>query len=129
MAEAAQSGPAESLIELRGLRVLGRHGVTDEERSTAQPFELDMSVALDTSVAAVTDDVADTVDYQALAEDACAVIEERSFRLLEALAEAVAGAVLAHERVESVTVSVRKLRPPVPLDLASAGVRITRIRS
>ena len=117
-----------SVIELRGLRVLGRHGVSDEERSAEQPFEIDMDVALDTTLAAASDDVADTVDYQALALDACEVVEKRSFRLLEALAEAVARVLLAHEAVSQVTVSVRKLRPPVPLDMASAGVRITRAR-
>jgi dihydroneopterin aldolase len=117
-----------SVIELRGLRVLGRHGVTDLERSQEQPFELDIDVALDTTHAASTDDVADTVDYQALAVEACEVVQKRSFRLLEALAEAVAGVVLAHEAVLQVTVSVRKLRPPVPLDLAAAGVRIARSR-
>lgn len=117
-----------SLIELRGVRVLGRHGVSDEERSAAQPFELDIDVVTDMTRAASTDDLAHTVDYQALAEDACRVVADRSFRLLEALAAAVADAVLAHEPVEQVTVSVRKLRPPVPVDIASAGVRITRSR-
>jgi dihydroneopterin aldolase len=118
-----------SVIELRGLRVLGRHGVSDEERSVAQPFELDLDVALDMARAASSDDVADTVDYQALAEGACEVVGGGSFRLLEALAEAVAVSALGHPGVEEVTVTVRKLRPPVPLDLASAGVRITRTRS
>jgi FolB domain-containing protein len=117
-----------SAIELRGLRALGRHGVSDEERSAEQPFEIDIDVAVDTTLAASSDDVADTVDYQALAVDACEVVEKRSFRLLEALAEAVARVLLGHEAVLQVTVSVRKLRPPVPLDLASAGVRITRAR-
>jgi dihydroneopterin aldolase/2-amino-4-hydroxy-6-hydroxymethyldihydropteridine diphosphokinase len=48
--------------------------------------------------------------------------------LLETLARAIADAVLSDERVEQVTVSVRKLRPPVPFDIRSAGVRITRER-
>lgn len=120
------TGQPSSRIELRGLRVLGKHGVSDDERSVAQPFELDLDVALDMTRAASSDDVADTVDYQALAEEACNVVAERSFRLLEALAEAVAGVVLEHQGVKQVTVSVRKLRPPVPVDMVSAGVRITR---
>jgi dihydroneopterin aldolase len=120
---------SRGLIELRGLRVLGRHGVSDEERSAAQPFELDIDVVTDMKRAAASDDLVDTVDYQALAQDACLVVADRSFRLLEALAGAVAEASLAHEGVEQVTVAVRKLRPPVPLDLASAGVRLTRSRN
>ena len=49
--------------------------------------------------------------------------------LLEALAERVAAEVLSLDsRISAVTVAVRKLRPPVPQDLASSGVRVTRIR-
>ena len=58
-----------------------------------------------------------------------AVVEAGRFTLLEALAEAVAGAVLDHRGVEAATVAVRKLRPPVPQQLATSGVRITRRRS
>jgi len=56
------------------------------------------------------------------------VVAGERHRLLERLAERVAEEVLAGGggRVRSVTVSVRKLRPPVPVDLGSAGVRLTR---
>jgi FolB domain-containing protein len=118
----------DDLIELRGLRALGRHGVGDEERASAQPFEMDLDVTVEMGLAAASDDVADTVDYQTLAEVAVAVVEEQSFRLLEALAEAVAAALLAVEKVEAVSMVIRKLRPPVPVDLQTAGVRITRSR-
>lgn len=115
-------------IELRGLRVVGTHGVLPEERERAQPFELDLDVEVDLGPAAASDDVADTVDYGAVAEAAARVVATESFGLLEALAARVADVVLADGRVGAVTVGVRKLRPPVPVDLASAGVRITRRR-
>jgi len=55
------------------------------------------------------------------------IVAGESHRLLERLATRIADDVLAVDRrIESVTVTVRKLRPPVPLDLASAGVTITR---
>jgi dihydroneopterin aldolase len=118
----------DDVIELRGLRLLGMHGVGELERQTAQPFELDLDVVLDTSPAASSDHVGDTVDYRTLVEGASRVVTGESFRLLETLARAIADAVLSDERVEQVTVSVRKLRPPVPFDIRSAGVRITRER-
>ena len=48
--------------------------------------------------------------------------------LLEHLAEEVADNVLAAAGTQAlaVVVSVRKLRPPVPFEMASAGVRLTR---
>ncbi len=56
------------------------------------------------------------------------VLTGERHRLLERLAERIAEEALrcAGPRARSVTVSVRKLRPPVPVDVASAGVRITR---
>lgn len=78
--------------------------------------------------AARTDALADTVDYGEVARRAARVVEGERFTLLEALAQAIAEAVLAEPRVAAVTVSVRKLRPPVPVDLAWAGVRLTRGR-
>jgi dihydroneopterin aldolase len=58
-----------------------------------------------------------------------AVIAEGRFDLLERFAAEIAAAVLVHERVGAVTVSVRKLRPPVPQLLDTSGVRIRRSRS
>ncbi|MDP9387674.1 MAG: dihydroneopterin aldolase [Actinomycetota bacterium] len=115
-------------IELRGLRVLGRHGCLAEERARDQPFEVDLDVELDVGAAARSDDVADTVDYGALAEAVAAVVGGEHAALLERLAARIADQVLADARVRSVTVTVRKLRPPVPVDLATAGVRLTRTR-
>lgn len=118
-------------IELRGLRALGVHGLLGPEREQAQPFEADVDIEADLSRAGRSDDIADTVDYAAAAAAAAGVLQGAHADLLEALAERIASAVLAAAgpRVESVTVTVRKLRPPVPVDLASAGVRVTRARA
>ena len=117
-------------IELRGLRVLGTHGVLDEERHRAQPFEVDVDLVADLGAAGRSDDLSDTVDYGAVAAAAAAVVAGSHSDLLEHLAERVADAVLdaGGGRVSEVEVVVRKLRPPVPQDLASSGVRIRRRR-
>lgn len=115
-------------VELRGLRVLGRHGVRPEEQERDQPFEVDLDVELDLSLAGRSDRLADTFDYGAAAEAVAAVVVDESFDLLERLATRIAEVVLADGRVRAVTVAVRKVRPPVPVDLATAGVRITRRR-
>ena len=117
------------VIEILDLRVMGIHGVLAEERDRAQPFSLDILATLDTSAAQASDDLADTVDYGALAQLAADVVSGRSFQLLEALAGRLADALLiADRRLESVQVTVRKLRPPLALDVASTGVRATRSR-
>ncbi|MEN3315043.1 MAG: 7,8-dihydroneopterin aldolase/epimerase/oxygenase [Acidimicrobiaceae bacterium] len=113
-------------IELRGLRVLAICGALAEERERPQPLEIDLDVETDLSTPGHTDSLGDTVDYGAVARTAQRVAAEGRFTLLEALAERIAQEVGRHGRVTSVTVAVRKLRPPVPLDLATAGVRVTR---
>jgi dihydroneopterin aldolase len=117
---------AEDRIELRGLRALGTHGALPEEQLRAQPFEVDIDVVTDLTDAGRTDALTDTVDYGALAHAVERVVTRERFHLLERLAERVAEEVRADARVQAVTVTVRKLRPPVAVDLASAAVTITR---
>lgn len=117
-------------ISLRGLRAIGVHGVLPEERDRAQPFELDVDIDADLSTAGRSDRLDDTLDYGHLVALAAAVVTDESHRLLERVATRVAEVVLdADERVQSVTVTVWKLRPPVPADLDRAGVTVTRTRS
>ena len=114
------------LIQLRGIRAVGTHGVLPEERERAQPFEVDLDVAADLKAAGASDRLEDTVDYGELATRVAAIVQGTSCLLLEALAERIANLALEDGRVSSVTVTVRKLRPPVPVDMASAGVRVVR---
>jgi dihydroneopterin aldolase len=116
-------------IEIRDLRVMGIHGVLPEEQTRAQPFALDLVAWVDMEAAQQSDDLADTVDYGALAKTAADVVGGRSYRLLEALAGRLASALLISDpRLAAVEVTVRKLRPPLPLDVGSAGVRVRRSR-
>jgi dihydroneopterin aldolase len=117
-------------IELRGLRLTGIVGVLPHEQVTAQPLELDLDVGVDLAAAGESDDLGDTVDYGALCTAVETVVATTRFALLEALAERIAVTVLDQDpRVAEVTVSLRKLRPPVAQQLDTSGVRITRRRS
>ena len=116
-------------IELRGLRLVGVVGVLPEERTRAQPLELDVDLAVDMAAAGASDALDDTVDYGAVCDTLAAVVAELRPELLERLAVALAEAVLALDRrIAQVDLSVRKLRPPVPHALTSSGVRVTRVR-
>jgi dihydroneopterin aldolase len=116
-------------IELRGLRLVGVVGVLPEERTRAQPLELDVDLAVDISSAGASDALDDTVDYGAVCDTLSEVVAGLRPELLERLAVVAAEAVLALDpRIESVELAVRKLRPPVPHALASSGVRVIRSR-
>ncbi len=115
-------------VVVSNLAVLGRHGVLAEERQRAQPFEVDIDVELDLAEAAGRDDLAATLDYGELCAEVARLVEDESFLLLEALADAIATAVLGHGRVRAVTVEVRKPRPPLPHHLDAVAVRLRRER-
>ena len=116
-------------VELRGLRVMALCGILPEEVARRQPFEIDLDVYLDLARAGATDELEATVDYGGL----CAAIEElcrvERYGLLERFATRLCETVLDGSAAEAVTVTVRKLRPPVPQHLASSGVQIHRSRT
>jgi dihydroneopterin aldolase len=106
--------------------VLGTHGALPEEGVRAQPFEVDLDLEVDLRAAGDSDDLGDTVDYGEVAGMVASIVRGERYVLLERLAARIAEAVLADERVTAADVTVRKLRPPVPVDLATAAVRIVR---
>ncbi|MEZ0340762.1 dihydroneopterin aldolase [Mycobacterium sp. pV006] len=115
-------------IELRGLRVRGFHGVFDHERRNGQDFVVDITVWMDLRPAAASDDLADTLDYGALAQQAAAVIAGQPRQLIETVAAEIADGVLADERVNAVEVTVHKPSAPIPLDFADVAVVARRER-
>jgi len=115
-------------IELRGLTALGVCGVLPEEQERAQPLEVDVDIVADLAAAGASDDLDDTVDYGAVCELVERVVTTERFHLIERLAGRIAELILSDDRVQGVTVTVRKLRPPVAQIVATSGVRITRTR-
>jgi len=117
-------------IALTNMRFEGKHGVLSEERETAQPFEVDAELYLDLRDAGATDDIERTVDYREVFEICRSTVEGDSFRLIEAVADTIAGRLLyAFETFGLVEVVVRVRKPAVPLpgklDAASVEIRRT----
>lgn len=115
-------------ITVRGMRFLGRHGVQLEERMEPQLFEVDVILRRDLSVPAASDDLADTVDYGTVFTLVGEVVEGSSFRLIEALAGAIADAILGGLPVDDVEVRVRKPKAPLPGAFETVEARLRRRR-
>ena len=114
-------------IILKGIQFYAYHGVPDAEQATGHRYEVDLSLEADISAAAATDDVAQTIDYGAVAREVLDLGTGRQFRLIETLAAAIADQILeSHPRVAAVTVRVKKLLPPIPGVVEYAAVEITR---
>jgi len=116
-------------IELRGLRVMAYCGILPEEVERRQPFEIDVDVDCDLRAAGTSDDLDNTIDYGGLVAGIQALADDRRYGLLERFASEVANVVLTYDKADATRVTIRKLRPPVPQDLASSGVTVRRSRS
>jgi dihydroneopterin aldolase len=113
-------------IILAGIRALGAHGVLPEEQARPQPFEVDLELSVDLAPAGRSAALSDTIDYDGLAAQVVRIVEAGGMSLLEALASRIAAACKADPRVAAVAVTVKKLRPPVPVHVDHVAVRIER---
>ncbi|TSD97598.1 dihydroneopterin aldolase [Gordonia rubripertincta] len=115
-------------IELRGLKVRGNHGVFDHEREDGQDFFIDVILWLDLSAAADTDDLAETVDYGALAQQVAAIVGGEPRNLIETVGAEVAETIMADERISACEVTVHKPSAPIPLTFDDVAVVTRRSR-
>jgi FolB domain-containing protein len=114
-------------IVIRDLLVRGIVGINAEERRNRQDILINVTMWADTRPAAVSDDIADAVNYRTIAKAMIAHIESSQSCLVERLAADLAAICFAQDgRVEAVEVSVEK---PGALRFArSVGVVIYRRR-
>jgi dihydroneopterin aldolase/2-amino-4-hydroxy-6-hydroxymethyldihydropteridine diphosphokinase len=115
-------------IELRGLRVHGRHGVLPFERRDGQDFLIDAVLSVDTRPAAATDDLALTADYGTLSERLAQIVAGEPVQLIETLAQRLAEACLAEPVVQRVRITVHKPEAPISRAFSDVAVTITRDR-
>ena len=95
-------------VSLRDLRVPAVIGVHDWERETEQTLVFAVEMAADVAKAASNDDIADALDYSAVAQTVRDVVSQGRFQLIETAAERVAGRLLTDYRLGWVRVEVAK---------------------
>lgn len=109
-------------IDVKGIRLFAYHGCMDEESRIGTEYDVEVSVWADLSKSAITDKLADTVDYVALNK---IVKEEMAIRakLLEVVAKRIVDRILQeHLMVQKAEVSVSKLAPPIQGDVERVSV-------
>ena len=113
-------------IQIRGLRVFGRHGVLDEEKRHGQPFVVDLTLERDLSQPSGSDALGDTVDYATLAQQVADAVRTTRFNLIEALAGHIAELALGDPSVDAVEVRVAKPEAPMQVDVVEVAVVLRR---
>ena len=107
----------------------GYHGVFPEENRLGQRFIVDLTVTLDLKNAGESDDLDYSVNYGELFQVCQRIVEGKPYKLVEAVAEKIASAVLNEfPLIENVTVKLIKPDPPIPGHYRSVAVEITRSR-
>lgn len=118
---------AGDTIFLRGLNVECIIGFIEWERRVKQAVVLDLELPVDCRRAALSDDVADTLDYKKLAKRVIAFVEASQFKLVESLVERTALLVLEEFGVAWVRITVNK--PGAIRGSRDVGVTIERTRA
>jgi len=107
----------------------GYHGVFPEENKLGQQFIVDLDLRLDLRRAGLSDEVGDTVHYAEVYELVKGIVQGKPFKLIEALAENIATAVLGtYTSINEATVSVTKPHPPFDVSFDGVTVELRRTR-
>jgi len=114
-------------IFLHGLTTECIIGFIDWERRVRQTVVLDLELPVDCRRAALSDEVADTLDYKKVAKSVLAYVGASEFKLVETLAHRVALLILEEFAVEWVRVTLNK--PGAIRNSRDVGVVIERTRA
>jgi dihydroneopterin aldolase len=125
--ELDEDEPSESpavKIEISGLSLYTRHGVSEAERELGQRLVFDIRFELDECDATNTDLVEDTVDYADVCEQVALAAQERSYKTLERLCTAVAERLSDRYGADEIRVRASKPEPPIPLPVEEVSVEV-----
>ncbi|HWJ76222.1 MAG TPA: dihydroneopterin aldolase [Kaistia sp.] len=116
-------------ILISDLRYFAFHGLLPEETTLGQRFRIDVACEVDLSEAGAGDDMTKSVHYGQLIASIERVATTRRFKLIEALAEAIAAEIFADfARIDAASVTVTKPEAPVPSATGVVAVQIERRR-
>ena len=115
------------LIEIKGIKSFGYHGVFESEKIAGQDFFVDVSLELDLTRPSVSDDVADTVNYAEITDLVIQEVTGDRVALIEKLAGRIADRIKnTYPQIVTVSVTVHKPQAPVNAQVADISVTINR---
>jgi dihydroneopterin aldolase len=119
---------ARDELTITGIECFAHHGVFDHERRDGQQFLIDLTLGLDTSSAAASDDLRDTVDYGSLVSAVVTAVERDPVDLIETVAGRLAEICLADPRVDWSRITIHKPQAPIEATFSDVALTITRRR-
>lgn len=117
-------------IILTGIKVTGRHGCSEEERSKDQTFILDLELYLDLTTATKSDDLGETIDYATVIDDVKKIVGGTSRNLIETVAQEIAVFLLRrYMLLDSVKVTLHKPAFSAKEKFSDTAVELVRSRT
>lgn len=114
-------------IIIENLKVFAYHGVYPEENEKGQNFYVNAILETDTRRAGILDDLDLSTNYGEVCMFLNKILKEQTYKLIEAVAENAAEALLLHfPLVSRVTLEIRKPEAPIRLPFESVSVKIVR---
>jgi len=115
------------LIEIKGIKSFGYHGILESEKVTGQDFYVDVVLEVDLTRASVSDSVSDTINYAEVTDLVVKVITGDRVSLIEKLAGNIADRIKAtYPQAATVSVTVHKPQAPVNAQVKDISVTINR---
>ena len=116
------------VIKVKNIRVYAYHGCLVEEGKIGSDYRVDLAVKANLSKSAISDNLADTVDYVHLNKIVKQEMAIRS-KLLEEVAKRILDRILAEIAiVKSAKVEVSKLNPPIGGNVAMVTIAMSKQR-
>jgi dihydroneopterin aldolase len=115
------------LIEIKGIKSFGYHGVFESENIAGQDFYVDVVLELDLTRPSVSDDVNDTVNYAQITDLVVEEIIGERVALIEKLASRIIDRIKSsYPQIMAVSVTVHKPQAPVNAQVSDISVTIKR---
>jgi len=115
------------LIEIKGIKSFGYHGVFESENITGQDFYVDVVLELDLTRPSVSDDVNDTVNYAQITDLVIEEIIGERVALIEKLASRIIDRIKSsYPQIMAVSITVHKPQAPVNAQVSDISVTIKR---
>lgn len=115
-------------IKIKHLRLRAVIGVGPWEREHLQDIIVNVAMDYDGAKAAMSDDIADTIDYKAVKQRIMDAVEHSSFHLVEKLVQCILEMIMEDANVQAATVEVDKPHALRFADSVSISARMVRGR-
>ena len=117
------------VIRLKNMLFYGYHGVNESEKELGGKFEVDLELSTSLKKPGLSDNLHDTVDYEAVYKTVNNCVESKRYFLLEALAEHISRSVIKKYNIDAVVIRVRKPNAPVSGVIDTVEVELKRKKS